>query len=155
MCRLFYDLRKKKRSASASGKTPADGADGPKKNIFARKVIDSKSEVWYNEARQADVAKLADAQVSGSCGRPCRFKSCHPHHVATRRILQALAEWQGLCFLRRLLLFPKNLCCANLFWEFRSWFSLRSFSLKKRGQTALAFCVFSKNQFLPIFQTFS
>ena len=27
----------------------------------------------------ADVAKLADAQDSGSCGRPCRFKSCHPH----------------------------------------------------------------------------
>ena len=31
--------------------------------------------------RYADVAKLADAQVSGSCGRPCRFKSCHPHHL--------------------------------------------------------------------------
>ena len=27
------------------------------------------------------MAKLADAQVSGSCGRPCRFKSCHPHHL--------------------------------------------------------------------------
>ena len=31
------------------------------------------------KTEKADVAKLADAQVSGSCGRPCRFKSCHPH----------------------------------------------------------------------------
>ena len=28
----------------------------------------------------ADVAKLADAQVSGSCGRPWGFESLHPHH---------------------------------------------------------------------------
>ncbi len=28
----------------------------------------------------ADVAKLADAQVSGSCGRPWGFKSLRPHH---------------------------------------------------------------------------
>ena len=27
----------------------------------------------------ADMAELADAQVSGSCGRPCRFNSCYPH----------------------------------------------------------------------------
>ena len=25
------------------------------------------------------MAKLADAHDSGSCGKPCRFKSCHPH----------------------------------------------------------------------------
>ena len=25
------------------------------------------------------MAELADAQVSGSCGRPCRFNSCYPH----------------------------------------------------------------------------
>ena len=29
----------------------------------------------------ADMAELADAQVSGSCGRPCRFNSCYPHQV--------------------------------------------------------------------------
>ena len=23
--------------------------------------------------------ELADTQDLGSCGRPCRFKSCHPH----------------------------------------------------------------------------
>ena len=33
----------------------------------------------YNLIKLADVAKLADAHDSGSCGRPCRFKSCHPH----------------------------------------------------------------------------
>ena len=27
----------------------------------------------------ADVAELADAPDLGSGGRPCRFKSCHPH----------------------------------------------------------------------------
>ena len=32
----------------------------------------------------ADVAKLADAHDSGSCGKPCRFKSCHPHHKKAR-----------------------------------------------------------------------
>ena len=31
--------------------------------------------------KYADVAKLADAHDSGSCGKPCRFKSCHPHQV--------------------------------------------------------------------------
>ena len=29
--------------------------------------------------KNADVAKLADAQVSGSCGRPYGFESLHPH----------------------------------------------------------------------------
>ena len=28
----------------------------------------------------ADVAKLADAQVSDSCGQPCGFESLRPHH---------------------------------------------------------------------------
>ena len=27
------------------------------------------------------MAKLADAQVSGSCGRPYGFESLHPHHA--------------------------------------------------------------------------
>ena len=27
----------------------------------------------------ADVAELADAQVSGSCGQPCGFESLRPH----------------------------------------------------------------------------
>ena len=34
-------------------------------------------------SKNADVAKLADAQVSGSCGQPCKFKSCHPHQKST------------------------------------------------------------------------
>ena len=29
----------------------------------------------------ADMAKLADAHDSGSCGKPCRFKSCYPHQT--------------------------------------------------------------------------
>ena len=32
-------------------------------------------------SKNADVAKLADAQVSGSCGQPCGFESLHPHHA--------------------------------------------------------------------------
>ena len=31
----------------------------------------------------ADMAKLADAHDSGSCGKPCRFKSCYPHQINT------------------------------------------------------------------------
>ena len=39
------------------------------------------------QKKYADVAKLADAQVSGSCGRPYGFESLHPHHiVATKKI---------------------------------------------------------------------
>ena len=40
----------------------------------------------------ADVAKLADAQVSGSCGRPCRFKSCHPHHERVIILIQKVSR---------------------------------------------------------------
>ena len=29
----------------------------------------------------AGMVELADTQDLGSCGRPCRFKSCYPHHV--------------------------------------------------------------------------
>ncbi len=47
-------------------------------NGAALEIVDG--EPYYNQSCFADVAKLADAQVSGSCGRPCRFKSCHPHH---------------------------------------------------------------------------
>ena len=46
----------------------------------------------------ADVAKLADAQVSGSCGRPCRFKSCHPHQKQTVISIQTYL-CHGLFFL--------------------------------------------------------
>ena len=28
----------------------------------------------------ADMVELADTQDLGSCGRPCRFESCYPHH---------------------------------------------------------------------------
>ena len=34
------------------------------------------------QKKYADVAKLADAQVSGSCGRPYGFESLHPHQSA-------------------------------------------------------------------------
>ena len=34
-----------------------------------------------DEHKNADVAKLADAQVSGSCGRPYGFESLHPHQA--------------------------------------------------------------------------
>ena len=34
----------------------------------------------------ADMAELADAYDSGSYGKPCRFKSCYPHHGYIRII---------------------------------------------------------------------
>ncbi len=40
----------------------------------------------------ADVAKLADAQVSGSCGQPCRFKSCRPHHERVIILIQKVSR---------------------------------------------------------------
>ena len=33
----------------------------------------------------AGVAELADALDLGSSGRPCRFKSCHPHKKDVRK----------------------------------------------------------------------
>lgn len=33
----------------------------------------------YGTNDYADMAELADALVSGSSGKPCRFKSCYPH----------------------------------------------------------------------------
>ena len=35
----------------------------------------------------ADMAKLADAHDSGSCGKPCRFKSCYPHQIKRDKLL--------------------------------------------------------------------
>ncbi len=34
----------------------------------------------------ADMAELADALDLGSSGRPCRFKSCHPHDYRVFRV---------------------------------------------------------------------
>ena len=43
--------------------------------------LDFDYKLNYNHLRYADMAELADAQVSGSCGRPCRFNSCYPHQI--------------------------------------------------------------------------
>ena len=54
-----------------------------------RKDYQRKNTVSGNAcSSNADVAKLADAQVSGSCGQPYGFKSLHPHHnLAIKKIL--------------------------------------------------------------------
>ena len=44
--------------------------------------LDFKKDLIYNSKCYADMAELADAQVSGSCGRPCRFNSCYPHQTS-------------------------------------------------------------------------
>ena len=33
----------------------------------------------YARLKYAGMVELADTQDLGSCGRPCRFKSCYPH----------------------------------------------------------------------------
>ena len=38
----------------------------------------------------AGVAELADALDLGSSGRPCRFKSCHPHYETKRQLRRAV-----------------------------------------------------------------
>ena len=38
------------------------------------------------------MAKLADAQVSGSCGRPYGFKSLHPHQIRTQNRIQEIVS---------------------------------------------------------------
>ena len=43
-------------------------------------MLDNQAQFIYNCIVFADVAKLADAQVSGSCGQPWGFKSLRPHH---------------------------------------------------------------------------
>ena len=35
----------------------------------------------------ADMAELVDALVSGSSGRPCRFKSCYPHQKKEKQVV--------------------------------------------------------------------
>ena len=46
----------------------------------------------------ADMAELADAQVSGSCGRPCRFNSCYPHHKETIILVRKISVlWFFYC----------------------------------------------------------
>ncbi len=63
------------------------------------------------QTEYAPLAQLDRALVYGTKG--WGFELLMAHHVATRRILQALAIRQGLCFLRRLLLFPKNLASQS------------------------------------------
>ena len=38
------------------------------------------------------MAKLADAQVSGSCGRPYGFESLHPHQIRTQNRIQEIVS---------------------------------------------------------------
>ena len=44
-----------------------------------RSVEKDRNQEYLKILLYADVAKLADAQVSGSCGQPYGFKSLHPH----------------------------------------------------------------------------
>lgn len=44
---------------------------------FFRKIVYN---IRDTKVSHADMAKLADAQDLESCGQPCRFKSCYPHH---------------------------------------------------------------------------
>ena len=52
--------------------------------FFSLEVLYARSAAGMQQTIQsglhsADMAKLADAPDLGSGGRPCRFKSCHPH----------------------------------------------------------------------------
>ena len=37
-------------------------------------------QIWLLLRKNAGVVELADTIDLGSIGRPCRFKSCHPHY---------------------------------------------------------------------------
>ena len=56
----------------------------------------------------ADVAELADALDLGSSGRPCRFDSCHPHHIGTQVLIRYLRSFS----------FYKKLLGTRLFGTF-------------------------------------
>ena len=43
----------------------------------------------------------ADAHDSGSCGKPCRFKSCHPHQTRIKRTREKILS--SFCFLQEII----------------------------------------------------
>ena len=53
-----------------------------------KKRLCKKQNTCYNNQAHADVAKLADALDLGSSGQPCRFDSCHPHHVNIKPLIK-------------------------------------------------------------------
>ncbi len=39
------------------------------------------------------MAELADAQDLESCGQPCRFNPCYPHHKARNLLVAGFISW--------------------------------------------------------------
>lgn len=66
---------------------PARGSAVPSVHAErSEKSVGGLRGAWYHPALPADVAELADAQDSGSCGdnTPWRFDSSHPHEPESR-----------------------------------------------------------------------
>lgn len=42
----------------------------------------------YARLKYAGMVELADTQDLGSCGRPCRFKSCHPQFKKVESLVE-------------------------------------------------------------------
>ena len=67
----------------------------------------------------ADMAKLADAHDSGSCGKPCRFKSCYPHQK------ERLSKRVGVLFVWRKMTGLEPLCIFALKKQFGKLFLVK------------------------------
>ena len=79
-------LRTMRRSSLRTA-NPSERSAAAKYISWMQRAARSKSKCFVREGKYADVAKLADAQVSGSCGRPWGFKSLRPHQTEKRSFL--------------------------------------------------------------------
>ena len=93
-----------------------------------KKGIDISKNIVYNIIRRegtyesfrdgyARVAELVDALVSGSSGRPCRFKSCYPHQQKTHFCLSTKVRFlNDVCLRQMMLASPMMTASPNDAW---------------------------------------
>lgn len=63
--------------------------------------------------KHAGMAELADAQDLGSCGKPCRFNPCYPHHNCTPVLIQCVSRWVCSFFIEKCLVYKAFLTTFN------------------------------------------
>ena len=77
----------------------------------------------------ADMAELVDALVSGSSGRPCRFKSCYPHQKKAH-----------ICLGRQMCAFFNEINPLRDLWNaLRAWNTLRVWNALRRVRGFISF----------------
>ena len=111
----------------------------------------------YARLKYAGMVELADTQDLGSCGRPCRFKSCYPHQkelFQTKQLFfgaEAPTEPTGetvgaTCCTRRDYEKMAWTSCPSHFWRFLSHF-LKVYQL-------ILYLIISSSELLQGYQIF-